>query len=324
MNRSLIRTTMALLLAVFSLSLASTANAATPSLLSNNCDPAEFNAATGTSFFGVTESSGLQNPHVGTTANPCSGPALLPAYDGHRGVEDVSSDGRYVLYVKAVCNSRDQNMAIPGKGVNNTLAIWDRQTNTDTELFPRTDFCGFGQARTAIIWADFSPDMTQVSWTQKYSDSGCPLAGCWDVHVADLSSSLVLHNERVWHPSAPAFSEVYGWVPGTNRVIFTSNDGTGGGMLCCSRLWTVDAATMSDKQPVDSLPNYHEFANWTLSGDLLSSLTYKAGKGGVDLWDLTTGQRITYFNGDKNVWGSTIPVAGWPTPTYTNVLGGVT
>lgn len=290
--------------------------------ISTNCDPAL--VVGNETFFGVTEATGLQNPHVGTLDDPCDGPALLPAYDGHRGVEDVSSDGRHVLCVKAVCPTRDQNIAIPGKGVNNTLAIFDRDRQEEYELFPSTDFCGWSPKRHSIMWADFKPDLTAVSWTQRYKSGD--LAGLWEARVADLDiSTFTLSNERVWNPalngSKDAFCEVYGWVPETNRIIITSNEGTKGGMLQ-SRLWTLDAATMRDKQPVDAMPGYHEFANWR-QGHLLSSLTYKAGKGGVDLWDVFAEQRITYFNGDKGIWGNAKAIDGWPAPTYTNVLGGM-
>jgi hypothetical protein len=30
---------------------------------------------------------------------------------------------------------------------------------------------------------------------------------------------------------------------------------------------------------------------------------------------------MTYFNGDKGPWGEVIPVEGWLTPVYKNVLG---
>jgi hypothetical protein len=311
-------------------SLGRSAVTSTPTFVKANCDPATY--AAGSFYYNVREASGVLTPYIGDTT--ATGVTFLPPYDGHRGVEDVTPDGRYVLYVKALCSGRASSVAEPGKGINNVLHVLDQITGADYALMPDTDVCGWTPKRKAVMWADFNRPTegppTQVSWTQMVRSGG--LAGYWEVRVADLTPDFQMINERKWTPATDSFVEVYGWVPGTNQVIFTSNYGTGGGMLS-SQLWTIDAATLADdsrqlvgKPSTWSGSPYHEFANWR-NGRLLTNSTYKSGKGGLDLWEMdldgSNPVRLTYFNGDKGIWGNTIAVPGWPTPTYTNVLGGM-
>jgi hypothetical protein len=287
-------------------------------LVADNCDPAAY--VGDQLYFNKREDDGLTNPYVGNLDGV--GVPLLELYDGHRGVEDVSDDGQFVLYVKAVGGTKQASYAQQGQGINNVLKVYDQVNGTTYDLMPDSDAGGTSPKRLAVMWADFNEDLTKVSWTQAYKLPWFS-AGLWEVRCADLTPDFQMVNERVWHPSVDAFSEAYGWVPGTDRIIFASNDGTGGGMLA-AKLWTIDADLMTDKQPVVPLADakgYYEFATFTEAHHLLSSRTYKSGKGGLELWDLTTNTRLTYFNGDKGPWGEVIPVEGWLTPVYKNVLG---
>lgn len=332
---------------VLFLLLTTSAQAASSSFVAINCDPATNVGST--VFFNVRDSDGIFRPRVGNAS--CQGSLLLPNYDGHRGVEDVTADGRYVLYVKAVGSTRTWDIAEPGKGVNNVLKVYDRSTGLTYNLMADSE-AGPVPKRYGVMWADFNANATKVSWSQllKAASFSHP-AGTWQLRVADIGPGWTLQNERAWTPPEDAFVEAYGWVPGTSRVIFASESGIGSAWTS-AQLQTLPETLSGtptrvtkpfvkatwcwsgiDGDPIPSWCNppnenlYHEFANWTLSGRLLTSIIREAKDSGMDLWSMnpdgTDRHRMTYYGGRPNGSGGYDQVVGFPAPSYSIVLGGM-
>jgi hypothetical protein len=286
-------------------------------LVRQNCDPAAY--AAGLTFFNVREPNGILNPYAAPDVNAESRPLLEP-HDGHRGVEDVTLDGRWVLYVKAVGGTRAMSMAEPGKGVNNVLKVLDTATGETHDLMADSEAGPVAQGkRFGVMWADFNrpapgEQPTKVSWTQlRKAASWSHPAGTWELHVADVTADWRLENELVWAPPVESFVEVYGWVPnaqlwaipddlsgppqrltlpGSGRIVFASEYGAvPDAAWTNAQLWAIPDDLSGPPQrltpPFASGANrhpYHEFANWLPDGRLVTSVVRDAKSSGMDLW----------------------------------------
>jgi hypothetical protein len=154
--------------------------------------------------------------------------------------------------------------------------------------------------------------------------------------------------ERVWAPPQPSFLEPYGWLPGTNRVIFTSDYGITQtnpwlGKWYASQLQTIpddlstgptrfsppfsttswDWGCWCNKATPDN--RYHEFAHFNGDGKVYTSIVNSDGaSGAMDVWsynaDGTGRTRVSFFGGVGANPGVQVP--GWPAPRYV-VAGGM-
>jgi hypothetical protein len=324
------------LLLLACLALAPTARASTGTLVRANCAPVA--AGGGVMAFNTRQANGLWDVRVGGA--DCQGAAPLPAYDGHRGASDMTTDGRYVLLTTAYGPARTAAYAEPGKGVGNDLELLDRQTGTVRRLTT---------GRPGIIWAKLKPDATKVVWSELVAGGGWfpwdnDYLGSWAIHVANLDVATgVLSGERTWTPSSRSFVETYGWVPGTNRIIFDSDYGIGQqegggwtGHWFAAQLQTIPedlaAAPARLTGPIGGANIYHEFAHFNGDGWLYTSVAMDAKGGGMDLWryrpDGTGRERVSWFGGRPGAfdWSclctSFVQVAGFPPPRY-GVVGGM-
>jgi hypothetical protein len=309
------------------------AGASSATLLRANCAPVA--AAKGRIVFNTRLTSGVWDARIG---NPdCSGgQALLPPYEGHRGATDMTADGRLVLLETAYGPSRRDAIAEPGKGYGDDLELLSRDTGRVTRLTT---------GRMGTIWAKFSPDATKIAWAEMESgsDGWNRMLGVWSLHVATLVGGR-LAAEREWqHPTQPGFIEPYGWLPGTNRVVFASDSGTRDPFMWWlgAQLWTIPddlpagesrarvsppfrtptwcAAYTWCSQPYTDANAYHEFAHFNGDGWLYTSVLRDA-LGGMDLWrmryDGSGRERVSWFGGRPDASGAATQVPGWPAPRY--------
>lgn len=318
-----------------------TAALGTGTLVSGNCQPVAA-ATDGTMVFNRMLPSGVDDAFIGN--GNCDGTALLPPYPGNRGASDITRDGRYVLLVTAVGWDRTTVGAQPGKGSQNAIQLYDRQTGTLSTLLPSAT-----PSQRGVIWPRFNADGTEIAWAQMVKtpwEENFPW-GDWDLHVANVNLATgVLSDNRSWHdPSAqPGQLEVYGWIPGTNKLIFQSTQETIPGAtdpFRIAQLYTLPdtfsagtsptrispdmAPYLPGQQPV---PVFHEFAEFAPNDP--NTLYTSVGSdtlGGNDLfaYQLSSQQpngllgqatRISYFGGDPDHGYVSSPVPGWPTPAY--------
>jgi hypothetical protein len=315
--------------------LPASAHASSGQLIRTNCAPIA--AGGGLMAFNVRQANNLIDARIGDAT--CTGSAPLPPHDGHRGAADLSQDGRWLLLETAVGPNRTDDAAEPGKGSNNAIQLLDRTTGRLTTL-----------ATGDTIWAKFSPDLSRIAWAKRVGwDLWDHYVGTWELHVADLNVGAgTITGERVWAPPQPSFLEPYGWLPGTNRVIFTSDYGIIQtnpwlGKWYASQLQTIpddlstgptrfsppfsttswDWGCWCNKATPDN--RYHEFAHFNGDGKVYTSIVNDSGaSGAMDVWsynaDGTGRTRVSFFGGVGANPGVQAP--GWPAPRYV-VAGGM-
>lgn len=307
------------------------ATASSGRFVASNCAPVASQATA--LFFNTRQANGLFDGRVGDM-NCGGGQPLLPAHDGHRGVADVA--GSLVLFETALGPARKAGYAEPGKGFGVQLQLLDRSAGVLRQLTT---------GRKGIIWAKLHPSGTKVAWSeleQTNWESGQPwnhFIGVWSLHVADIQGGQLV-NERKWqHPTEPGFIETYGWVPGTDRIIFANDSGTrsGWGWWLGAQLWTIPDTLPAGNtrtrvsQPFGWENAYHEFAN-IRDGWVYTSIVRDAKDGGMDLWrmrlDGSARERVSWFGGGFPTWSWALwkttytQVAGFPPPRYI-VVGGM-
>jgi hypothetical protein len=262
----------------------------------------------------------------------------LPEHDGHRGGSDMTD--RLLLLTTAFGPLRKDVSADPGKGFGNDLQLVDRATGRVSRLT---------HGRKGIIWAKLRPDGKKVCWSEMRlapleSNLWHHLLGVWRLHVADIAVSgdtYWLENERTWeHPTEQGFIETYGWVPGTDRIIFASDSGARGSFMWWlgAQLWTIPdtlpAGTDARVRVSRTFPAwwggqenvYHEFAHFAPGDDrVYTSIIRDTKDNGMDLWrmrlDGSGRERVSFFGGVNKDW-KWMPVDGYPAPRYI-VVGGM-
>jgi hypothetical protein len=335
----LIRVAGALAVAAIS---ATSASAATGTLVKANCAPVAA-AADGTMVWHSQTAAGTDDVYVGD--GNCSGTALLPPYDGHRGPADITKDGRYVLLVTAVGWDRRTEGAAPGKGSQNAIQLYDRQTGRLSTLLP-----GALRTQRGVIWPKFNADGTKIAWAQMTKtpwEANFPW-GDWELHVADVNlATSTLSNNRAWRDPAGgnAIYEAYGWIPNTKRLIFQSTTRATSTGFRASQLFTLPDSFDSATAPTRISPKmapvwpwqksedvFHEFAHFSPQDPYTMFTSVGANTvGGNDLfsYDLRTAgsdgvlgqpKRISYFGGDLNANWGTKAIPGWPAPSYRVVV----
>jgi hypothetical protein len=285
--------------------------------------------------------AGVWDAYIGTSA--CQGAPLLPAFAGNRGPADITSNGRYVLLTTAVGWDKALPDSSPGRGSQNAIQLYDRQTGKISTLL-----VGATTSQRGVIWPKFNANATQIVWSQMLKTaSEAPPVGQWALHVADvnLAAGTISNNVEWQDPDGqPEFYEVYGWVPNSDLLIFMSTTRattTGFGKAQLFTLPdTLGAATTPTRispafAPVwpwqSAVDVYHEFASFAPSDpNTLYTAIGADTVGGDDLfsYDLRTQQtsgrlgqptRISYFGGDLNRNWGTQAIPGWPQPSYTVV-----
>jgi hypothetical protein len=305
------------------LGVAQSAQAATTTLVKANC--AAVWAGPTSMIFNERQPDGRMDVRIGN--RDCSGSKpLLPAHDGHRGVSDVTADGRYAVLETAFGPMRNAAVAESGRGVGNQLQLLDRTTGRLTTLT---------SGRQGTIWARLHPSGKRVTWSEMVKD---PLSagiwdhmlGIWSLHVADITPAGTLTNERTWQNAAdPGFVETYGWLG--DKLMFASDSGVSStnkwmGKWYASQLWTIPDTLGSGVQPQRVSPEftqrtwwggterhnaYHEFMHVAPAGMfsepgpwILTSIGWDtAPYGGLDLWrmrpDGSGRERLTRFNAGR-------------------------
>ncbi len=305
-----------------------------------NCAPVAA-AGDGTMVWYSRNSSGLWDAYIGN-AN-CQGEPLLAPYAGNRGPAGITPDGRYVLLTTAVGWDKALPDSSPGRGSQNAIQLYDRQTGKLSTLL-----AGASSSQRGVIWPAFNESDTKIVWSQMIrAPEEDPPYGQWALHTAAVNLEAgTLSNNVAWQDpnGQQAFFEVYGWVPHSNQLIFMSNTRATSTGMAAAQLWTLPEELNPATAPTRISPPfapvwpwqsavdvYHEFAHFA-PGDPNTLYTSIGADtvGGDDLfsYDLRTqeasgllGQprRISYFGGDLNAnWGSAA-VPGWPFPSYTVV-----
>jgi hypothetical protein len=196
-----------------------------------------------------------------------------------------------------------------------------------------------------VIWPKLSPDGTKIAWSQMLTTSTeDPPQGAWALHVADvnLETGTLSHNVEWQDPNGvPAFYEDYGWIPGTNKLIFMST-----GRATSSGWGQAQLFTLPDELNPSTVPTrisppfpsaytgqppfdvYHEFAAFA-PGDPNTLYTAIGADtvGGDDVFSydmrsqtpsglLGEAHRVSYFGGDPYFNRGTQAIPGWPEPSY--------
>jgi hypothetical protein len=305
--------------------------------VASDCSP-QAAASDGTMVWNRMTPSGTFDAYIGN--GDCQGSALLPAYAGNRGAADISSNGRYVLLVTAVGWDKSTAGAQPGSGSQNAIQLYDRQTGTLSTLL-----AGATSTQRGVIWPRFNADDTEIVWSQMVQTPvQAPPIGAWQLHVANVDLATgTLSDNRVWQQPgvASAIYEPYGWVPGTNNIIFMSTAGQTGSGDTKFQLFTLpDSLSGSATRisppiaaywPWEKTANaYHEFANFTPNDPDTLYTSIGTGGLGADLWSydldsaspsglLAQPTRLTYFGGNFDAPMGQQAVAGFPTPAYSLV-----
>jgi hypothetical protein len=302
-----------------------------------DCGPVAI-AADGTMVWYSRGADGLDDVYVGDSN--CNGSALLPSYDGHRGPSDLTKDGRYVLLVTAVGWDRKTEGAAPGKGSQNAIQLYDRQTGRLSTLL-----AGAKPTQRGVIWPKFNADYTKIAWAQMVRspfETG-EMWGDWEVHVADVNlANGTLTNDRSWRdPSGDSgIMEAYGWLPNSNKVVFQSSVRSSLGFPAECQLWTLPDNFNSSTVPTritppftDSITNksqdvFQEFVHFK-PGDsnkmYVSVGAQTVGGNDVFAYDLSSAnqagmlampKRISYLGGARNKYDLPMQADGWPAPSY--------
>ena len=308
--------------------------------VAGNCAPVAA-ASDGTMVWYSRNGSGLWDAYIGNAG--CQGEPLLPAYAGNRGPAGITPDGRYVLLTTAVGWDKALPDSSPGRGSQNAIQLYDRQTGKLSTLL-----AGATSTQRGVIWPTFNETDTKIVWSQMIkAPEEDPPYGQWALHTAnvDLEAGTLSNNVEWQDPDGQeAFYEVYGWVPHTNQLIFMSNTRATSSGMPAAQLWTLPEELNPATAPTRISPAfapvwpwqsavdvYHEFAHFapgdpntlytsigadTVGGDDLFSYDLRSQEASGLLGQPT---RISYFGGDLNAnWGSAA-VPGWPFPTYTVV-----
>ena len=309
---------------------------------------------------------GLFDAYIATAphADRLHGRRLLAPWSGHRGAADVSDDGRYVLLVTARGADRTSSRAQPGKGSGNGIDLYDRRTGQLTTIV--RGGCGIGCPR-ALIWPRFAPDPdgtgpqepAAIHWSeqQKPPWQACCL-GDWRQHITALAygpdGRPRAAGDRVWdNPDGKAhIYETYGWIPGTDRVVFMSDNDVPrqGRGLFYGQLFTLPDSAFTpayrgaasprperftapfsdDGKPVQANTEFAHF-HPEHPGWLYTSVAFHSKRGTMDLWRYRydagghpTGerQRVTYFGGTPRSFGRWAQRRGFPQPAF-RVVGGI-
>ncbi len=313
---------------------------ASATFIAENCAPVAA-ASDGTMVWYARNAAGVWDAYIGN--GKCEGAPLLPAYAGNRGPSDITANGRYVLLTTAEGWERQLPVSAPGDGTDNSIQLYDRQTGRLSTLLP-----GPTASQRGVIWPTFNANATKIVWSQlvktAYED---PPNGEWALHVADvnLEAGTLSHNVEWQDPDGQgAFYEAYGWVPGTDSVIFMSGTRASSSGFRGAQLFTLpedlDPSTAPTRISPEFVPPwpwqwpldvFHEFAHFA-PGNPYTLYTSIAAQtdGGDDLYsyDMRTqepdgllGQptRVSYFGGRLEENGSYSSVPGWPSPSYTVV-----
>jgi hypothetical protein len=148
------------------------------------------------------------------------------------------------------CNERDASGppvgwdkatlgARPGAGSGNEIQLYDRQTGRLSTLLP-----GALSTQRGVIWPRFNADGTKIAWAQMVKapeEVNFPW-GDWELHVAEVDLATgKLTNNRAWRDAADGYAmiEAYGWIPGTNRIIFQSTTRATSPGFQAAQLWTL-------------------------------------------------------------------------------------
>ena len=307
-------------------------------LVAENCAPV---AATsdGTMVWYSRNGKGIWDAYIGNA--DCQGTPLLAPYEGNRAPADMTSDGRYVLLTTAVGWDRALPFSAPGRGSQNAIQLYDRKTGHLSTLL------GSGtSSQRGVIWPKLSPDGTKIAWSQMLETASEGASkGRWALHVADvnLEAGTLSHNVEWQDPNGqPAFYEDYGWIPGTNELIFMSTTRATIGGWGQAQLFTLPDTLDPTTAPTRISPPYpsafagqppfdayHEFAAFAPEDPHTLYTSVGADTvGGDDLfaYDMRTQQasglltgpprHITYFGGDAYFNRGTQAIPGWPAPSY--------
>jgi hypothetical protein len=305
--------------------------------VAENCSPVAA-ASDGTMVWYSKNANGVWDTYIGNSN--CQGVPLLPSYEGNRGPADITPDGRYVLLTTAVGWDRKLPFSGPGRGSQNAIQLYDRRTGRLSTLLE-----GATSSQRGVIWPKLSPDGTKIAWSQMLTTSTeDPPQGAWAIHVADvdLETGTLSHNVEWQDPNGvPAFYEDYGWIPGTNKLIFMStgratSSGWGQAQLFTlpdelnpatvpTRISPPFPSAYSGQPPFDV---YHEFAAFA-PGDPNTLYTAIGADtvGGDDVFSydmrsqaptglLGEAHRVSYFGGDPYFNRGTQAIPGWPEPSY--------
>ena len=303
-------------------------------LVAQNCSPVAA-ADDGTMVWDRMTSAGTFDAYIGN--GNCQGTPLLPRYAGNRGVTDITADGRYVLLVTAVGWDKSTFGAQPGNGSQNAIQLYDRQTGKLSTLLT-----GATASQRGVIWPEFNADGTEIVWSQMVETAlQAPPAGAWQLHVANVNLATgTLSDNRAWQqPGVPsAMYEAYGWIPGTNKLIFMSTAGQTAPGINSFQLFTLpdslSGAATRISPPIaaywpweKAADTYHEFAHFAPNDPNTLYTTIGTGGLGADLWSynlntaapsglLAQPTRISYFGGNFDAPAGQQTVAGFPTPAY--------
>jgi hypothetical protein len=305
-----------------------------------NCAPVAA-ASDGTMVWYSRNSAGVWETYIGN--GNCQGKPLLAPYEGNRGPADITANGRYVLLTTAEGWERQLPGSSPGEGSDNSIQLYDRQTGRLSTLL-----AGATDSQRGVIWPTFNANATKIVWSQMVKTGPeAPPNGEWALHVADVDLETGTLSDNVeWQDpdGSPAFYEAYGWIPGTDRLIFMSTTRAKVSGFGSSQLFTLPEDLDPSTAPTRISPEYapawpwesptnafQEFAHFAPGEpDTLYTSIGADTVGGDDLFaydlqgqeaDGLLGQptRISYFGGDLNLDLGAKAVPGWPTPSYTVV-----
>ncbi len=127
-------------------------------LVAENCAPVAADSA-GTMVWYAKNSAGVWDAYIGN--GDCQGKPLLPAYEGNRGPADMTANGRYVLLTTAVGWEKQLRYSSPGKGTDNEIQLYDRQTGKLSTLL-----AGATSSQRGVIWPTFNATATKIVWSQ--------------------------------------------------------------------------------------------------------------------------------------------------------------
>jgi len=311
------------------------------SFVAANCAPVAA-ARDGTMVWYARDAQGLWNAYVGNER--CHGRPLLPPYDGNRGPAAITPNGRYVLLTTAVGLDKTLRDSAPGEGSGNAIQLYDRSTHRLSTLL-----AGGTASQRGVIWPALNADDTKIVWSQMVKTAQeAPPVGRWALHVADvdLETGTLSDNVEWQDPDGEAaFYEAYGWIPGSDRLIFmsTSRASRRAGAFRGAQLYTLPEDLAASSVPTRISPKFapvfrwqhpvdvfHEFAHFAPGHPRTLYTSIGANTLGDDLfsYDLRSqrangllGQptRISYFGGDLDANLATRAVPGWPRPSYTVV-----
>jgi hypothetical protein len=330
---------------------------ATKTLWKSNAFPAAWNPVSGRIIFNRRGADSMFDAYSaapdgsGETCLTCKLPSF-PRYGAntHRGAQDVTPDGKYVVVMVEKPHPASPRPAPvgapeaePGRGIFNDIWL---VASDGSKAWPLTNLPA--NAYEGQIWARLNRAGNKLVWSYLYAGGNETNGtnkddlGSWQIKLADLVWSdgvPGLANTKTYEPVRGTFYEPYSFSADDSRFTFASPMDLPS--LWDSQIWSISTSfTGLTRLTEQNDSNYNEFAHYTPAGDHIvvsrAADSWDTTHLGLDWWimnaDGSHQERLTYmnepWNADSGPLGRlySLPIPGgiaWDPHDPSRFIGGI-